>query len=496
VLILLSLRASPLSLVRLLATVGSLKRQLMTIDAGLMAYYQSLVQHYAGVALPSTANERRARYLDITRLLDQRGPAPSGALAVRAIEMSLDLPTQETSPKRTIPARLYQQKNRKARTLTVFFHGGGWVIGDLDSHDAFCRELALESGTDVMSVHYRLAPEHPFPAPTDDASAALKRCSERLAEWGYAQIAVAGDSAGAHLAAHAAYANQHEVKTAAQLLLYPVVGHDFSYASYTECANGPGLTAVDMQWYWNAFCVAPNQTDPRLNLLRQRWETTPAQTVVLVAAHDPLRDEGAAYAQFLKGKGALTEYILVPDMTHGFVRLTQMVPQAKIATYAAIAAFRRALDGSQLEAQLTTPSIWKRPFSIEGLNALHRNTALSHLGIEFTEIGPDFIRARLEVNERTHQPYGILHGGISVTLAESLGSTGAWAACAPPSAPVGLDINANHIRSVRSGWVTGTTRPIHIGKSTQVWGIEIVDDQQRLVCTARLTMAVLATEPK
>ncbi|HEX7890890.1 MAG TPA: hotdog fold thioesterase [Ramlibacter sp.] len=137
-------------------------------------------------------------------------------------------------------------------------------------------------------------------------------------------------------------------------------------------------------------------------------------------------------------------------------------------------------------------AIWTRPLSIEALNAAHKGTAPERLGIEFLEIGDDFLVARVPVDERTRQPYGLLHGGVSVVLAETLGSCGAIY-CAPPGhRVVGLDINANHIRGATSGWVTGRTTPVHIGRSTQVWHIDMRNDAGELTCVSRLTLAVLA----
>jgi uncharacterized protein (TIGR00369 family) len=137
-------------------------------------------------------------------------------------------------------------------------------------------------------------------------------------------------------------------------------------------------------------------------------------------------------------------------------------------------------------------AIWTRPFSVKDLTDIHKDTAPAHLGMEFLEIGEDFIRARVPVDTRTRQPYGLLHGGVSVVLAETLGSCGAIY-CAPPGhRVVGLDINANHIRAAKTGWVTGKTTPVHIGRSTQVWAIEMHDDAGDLTCVSRITMAVLA----
>ncbi len=136
--------------------------------------------------------------------------------------------------------------------------------------------------------------------------------------------------------------------------------------------------------------------------------------------------------------------------------------------------------------------IWKQPISVDILTTGSLNTATSHLGIEFLEVGDDFISARVPVDERTCQPYGLLHGGVSVVLAETLGSCGA-AYCAPAGhRAVGLDINANHLKGVTSGWVTGITRPVHIGRTTQVWQIELRSDTGELTCVSRITMAILA----
>ncbi len=138
------------------------------------------------------------------------------------------------------------------------------------------------------------------------------------------------------------------------------------------------------------------------------------------------------------------------------------------------------------------PAIWTRPISIELLSAAHKDTATDRLGLEFIEVGDDFIRARVPVDARTRQPYGLLHGGVSVVLAETLGSCGAAYSCAPDHRAVGLDINANHLRGATSGWVTGTTRPVHVGRTTQVWHIDLHDDEGRLTCVSRITMAILA----
>jgi 1,4-dihydroxy-2-naphthoyl-CoA hydrolase len=136
-------------------------------------------------------------------------------------------------------------------------------------------------------------------------------------------------------------------------------------------------------------------------------------------------------------------------------------------------------------------SIWQKPISLDILNQSGAGTAVGHLGIEFTEIGDDFLRARVPVDARTIQPYGLLHGGVSVVLAETLGSSGAHFSSPEGHRCVGLDINANHLRGVTSGWVTATARPVHRGKTTHVWQIDLTNEAGELTCVSRLTMAVL-----
>lgn len=137
-------------------------------------------------------------------------------------------------------------------------------------------------------------------------------------------------------------------------------------------------------------------------------------------------------------------------------------------------------------------SIWRKKVTTEDLNRLCDGTLNSHLGMCITEIGDDFLRCTMPVDERTRQPMGILHGGASVALAESVGSIASHMIIGPESRCVGLEINANHLRSVSGGLITATARPVHLGGLTHVWDIRITDPQERLVCIARLTMAIIA----
>ena len=138
-------------------------------------------------------------------------------------------------------------------------------------------------------------------------------------------------------------------------------------------------------------------------------------------------------------------------------------------------------------------SIWHQPPSLDQINRSHDNTAVSQMGIEFTAIGDDSLTARMPVDARTKQPAGLLHGGATMLLAETLASCAAWQTIDRKTMiAVGVEINANHVRGVRDGWVTGRVTPVHLGRSTQVWEVRVTDDAERLVSIARATLSVIA----
>jgi 1,4-dihydroxy-2-naphthoyl-CoA hydrolase len=137
-------------------------------------------------------------------------------------------------------------------------------------------------------------------------------------------------------------------------------------------------------------------------------------------------------------------------------------------------------------------NIWKNPIDLVLISDTRKETLVELMGIEFTEIGPDFLKGRMPVDRRTHQPFGIMHGGASCVLAETIGSiAGNYCVDSAKQFCVGLDINTSHVRMVKSGYVTGTAKPVHLGKTTQIWEVRIVDEEDRLVSITRLTLAVL-----
>lgn len=237
---------------------------------------------------------------------------------------------------RTIPARLYVPVGGSASSpLTLFFHGGGWVIGTLDTHDATCRELAAASGSAVLSIGYRLAPEAPYPAPLDDCFDALTWAADNGAALGVdtTRLAVAGDSAGGNLAAGVAIMvrDRGGPPLRHQLLIYPVTDADFSTASYQ--ANGGGeyfLTTPQMEAFWHHYLgETPVDQAPLATVLRTRDFAGLAPATVFTAEYDPLRDEGNAYAAQLAAVGVSVDHAQVPGMIHGFFSMSAMVPDAQ-----------------------------------------------------------------------------------------------------------------------------------------------------------------------
>ena len=246
-----------------------------------------------------------------------------------------------------IPARLYRPSDRDDLGLLVFFHGGGWVIGDLDSHDNVCRALANGSGHAVLSVDYRLAPEHPFPAPVEDALTATRWAHAHAAELGCRadRLAVGGDSAGANLAA--VVAQLAPVPLMFQLLVYPVTDCTRSHASYTENGEGYFLTAAGMGWFIDRYLSGSKGTpaDPRVSphFAADHVLAATPPALVITAEFDPLRDEGDAYAVRLAELGVATSHVRFGGMFHGFFSLADFLDDGRAANALAAAALGAAL---------------------------------------------------------------------------------------------------------------------------------------------------------
>jgi acetyl esterase/lipase len=228
--------------------------------------------------------------------------------------------------------RVYRPEGKGPFPICLFFHGGGWVVGDLDTHDHVCRSLACRGRAVVVNVDYRLAPETKFPGPLDDCLEALRWTRAHAKDLGgdAAGISVAGDSAGGHLAAGLALRARDDggPRIASQLLIYPVTDLDFETASYREYASGYGLTRTNMQWFWECYLRgAADGANPWNVPLKADLRGLPP-AFVLTAQFDVLRDEGEAYAKRLHEAGAAVRCVRYNGLNHGFIRMAAVYPQA------------------------------------------------------------------------------------------------------------------------------------------------------------------------
>ncbi len=248
-----------------------------------------------------------------------------------------------------IPVRLYYPRGAAPVGATMWFHGGGWVLGNLESHDPTCREIANRSGAMVAAVDYRLAPEHKFPAAADDCYAATRWVAENAGALGYpaGRLAVTGDSAGGNLAAVVALMarDQGGPPLRMQVLIYPAFDPTMSAPSHREFAeDGYVLSRADMVWFWNHYLRGrQDEANPYLNPARAKDLSRLPAALVITAGFDPLRDEGEAYAALLRKAGVTVSSKRCEGLTHGFFNMTSQIDQAKVARDQACAALREAL---------------------------------------------------------------------------------------------------------------------------------------------------------
>ena len=262
---------------------------------------------------------------DVARVADHRVPVDGGEITVRA----------------------YTPVGAGPFPALVFFHGGGWVIGDLETHDGICRSLANAAGAVVASVDYRLAPEHKYPAAAEDSYAATRwvAAEARRLNVDPRRIAVGGDSAGGNLAAVVSLMARDRggPALAFQLLVYPVTEHAFATASYKENAEGYLLTRASMEWFWNHYLrsAADGRQPYASPLLAASLERLPP-ALVMTAEFDPLRDEGEAYADRLRQAGVPVTVTRYKGLVHGFFRWINLVDQARASRDEAASALRKA----------------------------------------------------------------------------------------------------------------------------------------------------------
>jgi acetyl esterase len=280
--------------------------------------------------------QSRARFL--------MAPQPVGSIVDRSIPGAGS----------AIPLRIYRPYGSPPNAplpALVFMHGGGWVFGNLDSHDPMCRELCNLSGCALVSVDYRLAPEHKFPAAFDDALAAIRYLASEGASLGVdgTRLAAGGDSAGGNLAAAAAIAfrDQGGPRLALQLLIYPVTDLAMDTPSYAAFADGYMLTAQRMRYFRDCYLSAPGEADDwRASPLRAGDLSRLPPALIITASHDPLVDEGRRYAERLDAAGVPATYTCYDGMVHGFMTMAGAIEDGRAAIRQAAAAVKAALRGT------------------------------------------------------------------------------------------------------------------------------------------------------
>lgn len=299
----------------------------MTLDADIQPIVDAVTAASAD-APPideQTVADRRAGYAALSALA---GPGPEVASVIDG-EIA------------GVPVRAY--RNSGDVGVFVYIHGGGFTIGDLDTHDPVCRQLCAASGATVISIDYRLAPEHPFPAGIDDAWAVLQAIDADRDGYGDStRIVVGGDSAGGTFAAALALLSRDAgIELAAQLLIYPAVDAEDDSPSMTENGTGYILTAETMRWFGDRY--QPDPADLRASPVRAESHAGVAPALVITAQYDPLRDQGARYAQVLQAAGVDVTYTNYDGMVHAFFQLSPIVAKAKQAIDQVAAAARSAL---------------------------------------------------------------------------------------------------------------------------------------------------------
>lgn len=255
----------------------------------------------------------------------------------------LAIPADDGSP---LPARLYAASGERLPVL-LYLHGGGFVIGNLETHDSLCRQLALRSGAAVVALDYRLAPEYRFPAAVEDSWAAMRWLAGHAASLGLdgSRLAVGGDSAGGTLAAVAAiHAREIDLPLRAQLLITPGTGAHADTESHRRFATGLLLEARGIAWFFDHYIPRAFREDWRFAPLLADDVDGVAPACVILAECDPLVDEGLAYADKLRAAGVPVELELVRGVTHDFIKLGRALPEAGEAQAAAAAALKKAFD--------------------------------------------------------------------------------------------------------------------------------------------------------
>ena len=281
----------------------------------------------AALGLPPLAEQGP---VEARRLNSTRAPSLAGELEDVALIEDGSLP----GPSGQIPFRRYSPAPDRKLPSLLYLHGGGWVVGDLDTHDSVCRALARRTECVVLALDYRLAPENRCPAAVEDAWAGLEWLHHHARQVGADpdRIAVGGDSAGGNLAAVLSLRARDRggPRIAAQVLIYPVTDCDFNTTSYREAATGYGLTSVSMAWYWDQYVAEPERrVHPDASPMRARDHGGLAPALIITCELDPLASEGIAYAEQLRKSGVKVEHVHELGMIHGYIRMAGVTSRTR-----------------------------------------------------------------------------------------------------------------------------------------------------------------------
>ncbi len=307
----------------------------MPLESEIQDFISRSERFFGPNAMNAPLSCQRGMYQDLCQAFAR--PRPTG------LEVTEDT---VTTADMVIPIRRYRLPDPTPQAGILFLHGGGFVFGNLDSHDDVAAELALTTGATVIAVDYRLAPEHPFPAALEDAYTVFcwlqdSACSLNIDPH---KLAVCGDSAGGNLAAALTLLTRDRCgpTLGSQVLIYPALGIDTSLPSYQENAHAPLLTRAEMKYYWNAYLNGATANTYAAPLLAENLSGLPP-AFILTVEYDPLRDDGELYAQRLQSSGIHTQHYQAPGLVHGFLRARHTSPGSQAAFAAACDFLKRML---------------------------------------------------------------------------------------------------------------------------------------------------------